>query len=85
MTRRGMGLSCKELVELVTDYLEDALSPDDRLRFDDHLAICEGCRSYIEQLRTTVRVLGSLSEQDISGDVRDRLLDAFTTWRRGSA
>ena len=49
-------LSCQELVELVTDYLEGSLSPEERARFDEHLGVCEGCRRYLAQIEATVRV-----------------------------
>ena len=73
-------LACKELVELVTDYLEGRLSPEDRRRFDEHLAACDGCTRYVEQFRTTIRLVGRLREQDLEPHVRDALLDAFRDW-----
>ena len=57
------GMPCRELVELVTDYLEDRLSPIDRARFEAHLTECEACRTYLEQFRQTIRVLGRLPEE----------------------
>ncbi|MDQ5874162.1 MAG: zf-HC2 domain-containing protein, partial [Actinomycetota bacterium] len=44
-------LTCRELVELVTDYLEGGLTPEDRMRFEEHLLICEGCSAYVDQVR----------------------------------
>lgn len=76
-------LTCQELVELVTDYLEGALSPADRARFEEHLSMCSGCRAYVEQLRDTVRLAGTLTEDDLSPRMRDDLLGAFRAWRRG--
>jgi len=76
-------LTCQELVELVTDYLEDALSPAERARFEEHLSMCSGCRAYVEQLRDTIRLAGTLSEDDLSPRMRDDLLGAFRAWRRG--
>ncbi len=76
------GLTCQELVELVTDYLEDALTPDERDRFEAHLTMCDGCRAYIEQLRDTVRLTGTLSEDHLSPRMRGDLLGAFRNWRR---
>ena len=61
-----MELSCRELVELVTDYLEDALGEADRRRFEAHIAGCGGCTRYLEQLRLTVRLTGTLSPSDLS-------------------
>jgi anti-sigma factor RsiW len=75
-------MPCRELVELLTDYLEDRLSPRDRERFEAHLADCEACRAYLEQFRQTVRVLGRLPEESLSADARDRLLAAFRGWSR---
>jgi len=74
------GLTCRGLVELVTDYLEDALDHVARQRFEAHLGECDGCVAYVEQMRTTVQVLGELPEESLSPDVRDRLLDAFRGW-----
>ena len=75
-------MSCRELVELVTDYLEDALDPLTRERFVAHLRECDGCAAYVEQMRTTVRVLGEIPEDSLSVDIRDRLLDVFRGWSR---
>jgi anti-sigma factor RsiW len=75
-------MSCKELVELVTDYLEDALPPAERARFEEHLAICPGCVTYLEQIRTTVQTVGTLREESIPPSTRDELLRAFRDWKR---
>jgi hypothetical protein len=76
-------LTCQELVELVTDYLEDALPDYDRLRFEDHLTGCTGCRRYLDQMRITVCTVGRLREADLSPAARDDLLAAFRTWKQG--
>jgi predicted anti-sigma-YlaC factor YlaD len=76
-------MSCKELVELVTEYLEGTLPPSERARFDEHLVLCPGCRTYLEQMRLTIRVLGKLSEESIAPRARDELLRAFRNWKRG--
>jgi anti-sigma factor RsiW len=75
-------LSCKQLVELVTDYLEGALSPADRQRFDEHIAVCPRCRAHLRQLRDTLRVLGSLPEEALPASATDDLLRAFREWSR---
>jgi hypothetical protein len=75
-------MTCQELVELVTDYLEDALPDYDRLRFEDHLMGCTGCRRYLEQMRLTIRVVGQLRDDDLSPKARDDLLAAFRTWKQ---
>lgn len=77
-------MPCRELVELITEHLEDRLSPLDRDRFDAHLAECDACRTYIEQFRQTIRVLGRLPEESLSLEARDVLLAAFRGWSRGS-
>src|SRR4051794_9401213 len=74
-------LSCQELVELVTGYLEGALLPDETALVEQHLNFCEGCVWYLEQMRATIRSAGRLAEQDIDADHRDRLLAAFHGWR----
>jgi anti-sigma factor RsiW len=75
-------LTCRELVELVTDYLEDALPDHERMRFEDHLTGCTGCRRYLDQMRLTVRAAGHLREDDLSPAARDDLLTAFRTWKQ---
>lgn len=75
------GLSCKEMVELVTDYLEDALSADMRDRFERHLTACHPCVVYIEQMRQTIAALGKLPEESIPPSALDTLRDHFRRWR----
>jgi anti-sigma factor RsiW len=75
-------MSCREFVELVTDYLEGALSWRERRRFEKHLRLCDGCAAYVEQIRTTVVAVGSLREEDIPSDKREELLAAFRDWKR---
>ena len=77
----GSELSCQELVELVTDHFEGRLADDERMRFDDHLAVCEGCRNYLEQMRETIRLTGAVNEESISPEGREALLLAFRDWR----
>ncbi len=78
------GLTCKEMVEIVTDYLEGALSPEDRVRFEQHLALCDGCTYYVEQMRETIRLSGKVTEDQIPVAERGRLLEAFRDWNRAS-
>jgi predicted anti-sigma-YlaC factor YlaD len=75
-------LECHEVVEAVTDYLEGAMAPDDRLRFDHHLALCEGCRDYLEQMRTVIRVAGRAAADAVPPETMAGLLRAFRDWRR---
>jgi anti-sigma factor RsiW len=74
-------VTCIELVELVTDYLEGSMLADERARFDEHISGCEGCTTYLEQLRITIRLSGMLPEEQIAPDARAALLDAFRDWR----
>ncbi|MBI2238413.1 MAG: zf-HC2 domain-containing protein [Actinobacteria bacterium] len=76
------GLSCNEVVEIITDYLEDALPPDGRRRVEEHLAICPGCANYLEQMRETIRLTGMLTEEQIPEDQKQHLLEAFRGWTR---
>jgi anti-sigma factor RsiW len=78
-------ISCRELVDLVTDYLEDALPARERARFEDHLADCEHCTEYLAQMRTTIAVLGRLPSESLPDVARDRLLAAFRDWKQGAA
>ena len=74
-------LTCSELVELVTDYFEGALTREDRKRFERHIADCDGCTEYVEQMRTTVLVLDKLSEETVPPAAREELLRAFRDWK----
>ena len=73
-------LTCQELVELVTDYLEGALPLSKRARFDEHLTTCPFCTIYLEQMRQTIRTLGHLPEEAIAPDALDALLARFRGW-----
>ena len=76
-------ITCRELVELVTAYLEDALPADERARFERHLADCPHCRLYLEQMRQTIQATGKLTEESVSPKARDELLRAFRAWKSG--
>jgi anti-sigma factor RsiW len=76
----GHDLTCQELVELVTDYLEDRLDPIRRAQFEAHIEICPGCDAYLEQMRATLRAAGRLPEEQLSPQARDALLSAFRDW-----
>jgi predicted anti-sigma-YlaC factor YlaD len=77
---RDTGLTCRELVELVTAYLENALPLAERKRVEEHLTWCEGCRNYLEQMRQTIRVTGTLTEETLPAGARADLLQAFRDW-----
>jgi len=74
-------LTCQELVELVTDYLEDALSPAERARFNSHIRDCDPCVAYLQQMRTTLDILGRLSPERIDRDAERTLLQVLRTWK----
>jgi anti-sigma factor RsiW len=73
-------MSCKQIVELVTDYLEGRLDPGEAERFDAHLRICPPCGIYLEQMRLTLTALGRIPEESIPARARDELLAAFNGW-----
>jgi anti-sigma factor RsiW len=74
-------LSCQELVELVTDYLEGSLAAEDVARFEAHISGCEACTSYLAQMRATVAALGHLPPESLSAEAQAELLVAFRDWR----
>jgi len=74
-------LTCKELVELVTDYFENALPEAERARFEAHLAMCDGCDTYVQQMRETIALVGALREDDVPLDAQESLLQVFRDWR----
>ena len=78
-------LSCRELVQLVTDYFEDALSRRDRKRFERHISGCEGCTAHLAQMRATIRAAGMLSEEQIPEGARRELVAAFRDWKASEA
>jgi anti-sigma factor RsiW len=76
-------LTCRELVELVTEYFEGALSPSERSSFEEHVTSCPPCRAYLEQMRETIRLLGRVPEETVSPEAEDALVAAFRGWNRG--
>jgi len=80
MTVYAEQLSCQELVELVTDYLEGALPGEEAARFEDHIGRCTGCKFYLEQIRQTIALTGRLSVDALSPEAEGALLDAFRDW-----
>ena len=76
-------LSCRDIVEHVTDYIEDALPTEERRRFEHHLTYCPGCVTYVDQIRETIRVTGQLPrEEPLAPALRERLLSQFRSWKR---
>ncbi|HEV8623984.1 MAG TPA: zf-HC2 domain-containing protein [Acidimicrobiia bacterium] len=80
MLFRRRPLTCQQVVELVTEYLDGVMEPRRRARFEAHLAGCDGCTNYLEQFRTTVAVVGRLDAGDVPEPVMSDLLSAFRHW-----
>jgi anti-sigma factor RsiW len=77
----GREMTCKQLVELVTAYLDGALRGRRRRRFEAHLASCDGCTAHLAQMRETIRLTGHLSEDQLTEEQRSVLVAAFRGWR----
>ena len=75
-------LSCQQLTEVVTDYLEGKMSLGQRVRFQMHLGMCRHCRAYLQQMKLTIATLGSLPTEPLPEGVRTELLQRFRTWKR---
>jgi len=78
-------LTCQQLVELVTDYLDGALPDRELERFEEHLLYCGPCATHVEQMRETIRIAGGVHAHDLDPTVADDLLAAFRSWRDGGA
>jgi anti-sigma factor RsiW len=76
-------LACRDIVELVTAYLDGALAPADRERFEEHLVFCDGCDRYLDQMRQAIEVTGRLNGGSLPPALEERLLQAFRGWRAG--
>jgi anti-sigma factor RsiW len=75
-------ISCQEVVELVTGYLDRTLPPDDASLFEQHINFCDGCDWYLDQMRATVSTVGRITEEEVPPETRDKLLTAFREWKR---
>lgn len=76
--------SCQEMIEVVTNYLDDALAPDELQRFERHLSYCAGCSTYVDQMRETIRQTGTVPrEESLPAALREGLLAQFRTWKQG--
>ena len=75
-------ISCQEVVELVTDYLDQSLPPDEASLFEQHINFCDGCDWYLDQMRITMTTAGRITEQHVPAETRDKLLTAFREWKR---
>jgi anti-sigma factor RsiW len=81
LTLRRREIVCQQAVELVTDYLEGALSRRDRRRFEAHLRACPNCSTYLEQIRTTIELTGQMEAEELSAEARQDLIDLYRRWR----
>jgi anti-sigma factor RsiW len=75
-------MRCREVVTLMTEYLEGALSAEERARFEAHIAGCDGCREYLAQLRRTIELTGRVEEEPVPAGLRRELTEAFRDWKR---
>ena len=82
---RRRDLVCQQAVELVTDYLEGALSRADRRRYESHLAGCPHCTEYLAQMRKTIDLTGTLTTDDLTPQMQDEFIALFRQWRGESA
>ena len=81
--RRRRDVVCREAVELVTDYLEGALSGRDRARLEAHLAACPHCTEYLAQMRVTIAVIGRVEPESLEPEARDELVSLYRRWQQG--
>jgi anti-sigma factor RsiW len=82
MIESGEHISCQEVVEIVTDYLDGALPATETALFEQHINFCDGCSWYLDQMMATVAAVGRLREDDLPAETRERLLVAFRDWKR---
>jgi anti-sigma factor RsiW len=82
MPHSPLHIACQEVVELVTDYVEQALPAAEASLFEQHLNFCDGCVWYVDQVRKTIEVVGEMRTADVPEDTKAKLLTAFRDWRR---
>ncbi len=75
-------ITCREIVEIVTDYLEDALTPEERETVELHLVMCDGCVDYLDQMREAIRLTGQLTDESLSPELEEALIRAFSGLKR---
>jgi anti-sigma factor RsiW len=80
MLWRRKAIVCRQAVELVTAYLEGALSARDRARFEGHIADCPHCTEYLEQMRRTLEILGRIEPEELDRDTRTELVTLYRRW-----
>ena len=83
LSLRRRDIVCQQAVELVTDYLEDALSRRERRRFETHLRACPNCTAYLEQIRITIALTGAVETDDLTSEAREDLSALYRRWRAG--
>jgi anti-sigma factor RsiW len=81
MRFRRREVACRQAVDLMTEYLEGALSPRDRERFEAHLAECDHCVEYLAQIRATIALVGHFEPDDLSDEALDDLVGLYRSWR----
>jgi hypothetical protein len=81
MAEQTTHITCQQIVELVNDYLEGALSEDEAELFEQHINYCDGCGFYVQQMRITIETVGRSGEEDVPPEMREQLLTAFRDWR----
>ena len=74
-------LTCREVVELVTEYLEESLLPEKHEQFEEHVADCPGCTAYVEQIQQTIAMLHNLAAEPVFPETKDKLLGVFQQWK----
>jgi anti-sigma factor RsiW len=74
-------MTCRELMEVITDYIEGTLPERDRRRLEQHLGDCPYCVNYLAQMRETIQALSELPEESIPPQAREELLETFRAWR----
>ncbi len=80
MLRRRNELACREIVELVTAYLDGSMPRSQRRRFEAHLSGCSNCTEYLAQMRTTIRLTGRLGNEDLTPEMEDDLREVYRRW-----
>ena len=75
-------VTCQEVVELVSDYLDGALEPEEASLFEQHINFCDGCEWYLDQMRRTISTVGRITEEEVPAETREKLLSAFREWKR---
>jgi predicted anti-sigma-YlaC factor YlaD len=75
-------LTCREVVELVTDYLEESLALEEQMQFEEHVADCPGCTAYIAQVQQSIGMLRRLSNEPVFPETKEELLRVFQEWKR---